>query len=1386
MTNRTQHFGYEEEDLYLVRETFTGNGAATTFQLTGNLGNATFETGEWVVGAVKTAMAAYATKTTGASLYDSLLPLLRNRISVSSISAGGLVTLDYAPMAENFYIWYWYDLSVNGSAFEDYYRDEFVSDTEGEGTGGDLASDISTDTSAFNGQLSALDDTVQKALDTLDDLSLLFSGIMMDSDNKIGTPTYTTLHDWFNNFQSPGRVTGGVISDAGSSTVDVTAGTGYIRATDSDVADIKSFNWSAASGIAIAASSTRFIGVNYNAGSPNITAHTTFDFDLDTSFPLGRVVNEPINGVASLHILNDPWWVGDPIANLIERTRAQGLVIRDATEGGLIVSSTGTRCLAVTAGKLWSLLNEHDIAALDTNVTGTFEYYWYKAGEGWQDSDATQLSNTQWNDVTQTTLQNLLSGRFVNAWVYAEADDEEIAVLYGQAQYNTLAQAQAQTQPTNVPLHIAQHGILIGRIILKQGTDTIQQVDSAFTTTFTLTAAADHGNLAGLGDDDHTQYALVDGTRAFSGSVTIGAGAAGVDYTLTFNGEDADGVLTWMEDEDYFKFGDEILMDSTEKIHFRDTAIYINSTNDGYMDIVADTGIRLSPVLTVTYGGTGASTLTDHGVLLGSGTDAITPTAVGATGEYLAGSTGADPTWATLNQAAVSGLTTGSSPAFVTVKLSALGDGYVPYHVADATGLADSNILISGTDVNIRGVATLTENLGTYTEVDSASDITISGYSLTASTIRRDANSTVSYDFGAGYFGNFTVYFSVTASAQSSTGYANCGVMFFGNTVGTYQDKLDSNDGFCLLILWNPATGGHWQWLANNFVTDGQTAYDDVATTPLTRYFTMTRSGTTLTTNIYSDSTRATLVQTLTLTVPSTTYRYFQALGSRDATGTGESETISFTIENIAFEGATGNLFVFSGGDLTLAAGGISLTGQVVSTVATGAAPLTVASTTVVTNLNADLWDGYQFADYIDQAVKTTSSPTFVTAKLSGLTDGYVPYHVADATGLANSVIQADTTYVGIACATTIARLEVEDGGTGASMLVKITTDDNNVYGLVIGNDTYTTTDAAGLGFYIDNSGHPGIRAFGSANTNQLWLQSEAGFIFYDYNGGGGLVEKGRLDWYGLKVNTNDATAADRGLGAYQNNTGVHACQIIASKSRNTYASPATIATNDYIMFFGYRAHDGTAYRQLGGFFSRATNVVGTNDIQNSMYLYVSNVNDQDPITAGNVAVTIDYLQNVKIGDATNAVCRLEVEDDATASSMLVKITQDDANVYGLVIGNDTYSATDTNGLLFKVTDAGAVQITWTAAQDFTIGPSGDTDALKMDTNKDLYITAGSLLVAASEYLNFGTTQGTTGYGLRDNSGDVEYKDSGGSWTALNTLSGGSFSADSLKPYFLL
>lgn len=147
------------------------------------------------------------------------------------------------------------------------------------------------------------------------------------------------------------------------------------------------------------------------------------------------------------------------------------------------------------------------------------------------------------------------------------------------------------------------------------------------------------------------------------------------------------------------------------------TADEIDITDNG--DETITVGI-VNPLI-VSKGGTGLATLTDHGLLLGSGTGAITPLAAATNGQLPIGSTGADPVLATLtgtaNQITVTNaagtitlslpqnIHTGASPTFVTAKLTGLTDGYFPYHASDATGLANSIIFTDGTNVGINTAA---------------------------------------------------------------------------------------------------------------------------------------------------------------------------------------------------------------------------------------------------------------------------------------------------------------------------------------------------------------------------------------------------------------------------------------------------------------------------------------------------------------------------------------------------------------------------------------------------------------------------------------------------------------------------------------------------------
>ena len=82
-------------------------------------------------------------------------------------------------------------------------------------------------------------------------------------------------------------------------------------------------------------------------------------------------------------------------------------------------------------------------------------------------------------------------------------------------------------------------------------------------------------------------------TALATNAITFGTGAD-TDIAITFDANTSDGVLTWKEDEDYFEFSDDILMSTTEKLQFRDTALYINSSTDGQLDIVADTEVQIA------------------------------------------------------------------------------------------------------------------------------------------------------------------------------------------------------------------------------------------------------------------------------------------------------------------------------------------------------------------------------------------------------------------------------------------------------------------------------------------------------------------------------------------------------------------------------------------------------------------------------------------------------------------------------------------------------------------------------------------------------------------------------------------------------------------------
>lgn len=340
--------------------------------------------------------------------------------------------------------------------------------------------------------------------------------------SRVGSSTYSTVQHLQDIFHSAGFVSGGAITDAGGATINVAAGNGLIRSTNSSTGQVLYFDWPASNGLAITADTIRYVGVEYNSGTPQVTVRTSMNWNYRTDFPLGRVVNE----AGTLHILLDPQAVGDHASTMIQREYATMPLAYDMRTGGLILGETGTRNITLTVGALWDRLNRFAIPALNTSVSGSFDSY-YQDGSGGFTRVATQAQwpNTQYDNGTGT-LATMTAARFANLWFYIETDGA-VVMLYGRAQYTTLAAALNDAEPATVPNRIMAHGRLVGRLTYQKSAGTAAEIASAFTTMLPSSGTSNHANLSNLDYASAAHTGFVPDTRTVNGSALSG------DVTVT-------------------------------------------------------------------------------------------------------------------------------------------------------------------------------------------------------------------------------------------------------------------------------------------------------------------------------------------------------------------------------------------------------------------------------------------------------------------------------------------------------------------------------------------------------------------------------------------------------------------------------------------------------------------------------------------------------------------------------------------------------------------------------------------------------------------------------------------------------------------------------------
>lgn len=338
----------------------------------------------------------------------------------------------------------------------------------------------------------------------------------------LGTPTVDQVQEYIDNVGSSGFFLGGIISDGGSGTIDITAGQGFIRQSADDNAPLLSFVWDAVTGMAVPSDTTRYIFVD-DTGVVSLNASEFIE--AQDNIMIGVVTDE---GGAISHVFNLGVRLQESIGQAGRFVRRVFGISRDQRKGGLIFGQSGdaNRDVTVTAGSLWWGRTEYAIAAFDTSGADTFDTY--SAG-GQEATGVSQWPNTQYDNAG--TLTTMTNNRWAVLWWYIEPDGH-IVMIYGRDQYVTEGQAEEELPPSeSIPNRISSASVIAAKFIFQKSNNTAMKIESAFGVPFTSAGVTDHGNLAGLGDDDHTQYALLAGRSG--GQTLIGGTASAND--LVFN-----------------------------------------------------------------------------------------------------------------------------------------------------------------------------------------------------------------------------------------------------------------------------------------------------------------------------------------------------------------------------------------------------------------------------------------------------------------------------------------------------------------------------------------------------------------------------------------------------------------------------------------------------------------------------------------------------------------------------------------------------------------------------------------------------------------------------------------------------------------------------------
>lgn len=358
------------------------------------------------------------------------------------------------------------------------------------------------------------------------------TGINANTSGSVAT--VTTLEQLVNYSWSAGIVSGCAVTDNGNGTVAVAAGEALLRASASETAQLVTRVVPATNPVTLTDNDANYVYASYSGGTVTVLVTTDVNgFNCLNTCLIAVVGREGTH----LHILDT---VGQSIdANRKHRRKLLETIPYAHVEGGCVIGTSG-RYVTLSAGAFWFGLAKFTHSAFNTSGSDTISTYYRASPSGWtKTTGVTQFPNTQY-DNGSGTLATLGNNKYGVVWIYvAMGSTPHLALVYGQAEYPSAAEAGKALEPSSLPPVFESSTFLVGRIAFEKNASSAVTVDSPFKTSFSGSVITTHNNLSGLQGGTLAEYYHLTATEYANlnayvvGTTTNDNAAAGIvgEYT---------------------------------------------------------------------------------------------------------------------------------------------------------------------------------------------------------------------------------------------------------------------------------------------------------------------------------------------------------------------------------------------------------------------------------------------------------------------------------------------------------------------------------------------------------------------------------------------------------------------------------------------------------------------------------------------------------------------------------------------------------------------------------------------------------------------------------------------------------------------------------------